>query len=95
LGSTGRDFLHGHLFFLRPSEGLGIFNRLYHEYSLSIDNLFVFLLFFRYFSVPVEYEQKALIWGIIIALITRGIFIFAGIALINNFHWVIYIFGLS
>ena len=63
------------------------------EYSLSIDNLFVFLLFFRYFSVPVEYEQKALIWGIIIALITRGIFIFAGIALINNFHWVIYIFG--
>jgi tellurite resistance protein TerC len=63
------------------------------EYSLSIDNLFVFLLFFRYFSVPVEYEQKALIWGIMIALITRGIFIFAGIALINNFHWVIYIFG--
>jgi tellurite resistance protein TerC len=63
------------------------------EYSLSIDNLFVFLLFFRYFSVPVEYEQKALIWGIIIALIARGIFIFAGIALINNFHWVIYIFG--
>jgi tellurite resistance protein TerC len=63
------------------------------EYSLSIDNLFVFLLFFRYFSVPAEYEQKALIWGIIIALIMRGIFIFAGIALINKFHWVIYIFG--
>ena len=63
------------------------------EYSLSIDNLFVFLLFFRYFFVPVEYEQKALIWGIIIALLMRGIFIFAGIALINKFHWVIYIFG--
>ena len=63
------------------------------EYSLSIDNLFVFLLFFRFFRVPAEYEQKALIWGIMIALITRGIFIFAGIALINNFHWVIYIFG--
>ncbi len=63
------------------------------EYSLSIDNLFVFLLFFRYFFVPIEYEQKALIWGIIIALIMRGIFIFAGIALINKFHWVIYIFG--
>jgi tellurite resistance protein TerC len=43
--------------------------------------------------VPVEYEQKALIWGIIIALIMRGIFIFAGIALINKFHWVMYIFG--
>jgi tellurite resistance protein TerC len=63
------------------------------EYSLSIDNLFVFLLFFRYFFVPAEYEQKALIWGIIIALIMRGIFIFAGIALINTLHWVIYIFG--
>jgi len=63
------------------------------EYSLSIDNLFVFLLFFRYFSVPAEYEQKVLIWGIMIALIMRGIFIFAGIALINKFHWIIYIFG--
>jgi tellurite resistance protein TerC len=63
------------------------------EYSLSIDNLFVFLLFFHYFSVPAEYEQKALIWGIIITLIMRGIFIFAGIALINEFHWIIYIFG--
>ena len=63
------------------------------EYSLIIDNLFVFLIFFRYFFVPVEYEQKALIWGIIIALLMRGIFIFAGIALINKFHWVIYIFG--
>jgi tellurite resistance protein TerC len=64
------------------------------EYSLSIDNLFVFLLFFRYFSVPVEYQQKALIWGIMIALIMRGIFIFTGIALINEFHWIIYIFGI-
>ncbi|HUN55718.1 MAG TPA: TerC family protein [Smithella sp.] len=64
------------------------------EYSLSIDNLFVFLLIFRYFSVPVEYEQKALIWGIMIALMMRGIFIFAGIALINEFHWIIYIFGI-
>jgi tellurite resistance protein TerC len=63
------------------------------EYSLSIDNLFVFLLFFRYFRVPAEYEQKSLIWGIIIALIMRGIFIFAGIALINKFHWIIYVFG--
>ena len=63
------------------------------EYSLSIDNLFVFLLFFRYFSVPAEYEQKSLTWGIIIALIMRGIFIFAGIALINKFYWIIYVFG--
>lgn len=63
------------------------------EYSLSIDNLFVFLLLFRYFNVPHEYEHKALFWGILLALITRGIFIFAGVALINTFHWIMYIFG--
>jgi tellurite resistance protein TerC len=64
------------------------------EYSLSIDNLFVFLLIFRYFRVPPEYEHKTLFWGILLALITRGIFIFAGVALINTFHWIIYVFGL-
>jgi len=63
------------------------------EESLSIDNLFVFLLLFRYFKVPHEYEHKALFWGILLALITRGIFIFAGVALVNTFHWIIYIFG--
>lgn len=63
------------------------------EYSLSIDNLFVFLLLFRYFNVPQEYEHKALFWGILLALVTRGVFIFAGVALINTFHWIIYIFG--
>jgi len=63
------------------------------EYSLSIDNLFVFLLLFRYFRVPLAYEHKALFWGILLALITRGIFIFAGVALINKFHWIMYIFG--
>ncbi len=63
------------------------------EYSLSIDNLFVFMLIFRYFGVPHAYEHKALFWGIFLALVTRGIFIFAGVALINAFHWVMYIFG--
>jgi tellurite resistance protein TerC len=85
---AGIYYLYGHQKALEFLTGYLI------EYSLSIDNLFVFLLFFRYFSVPAEYEQKALIWGIMIALIARGIFIFAGIALINNFHWVIYIFGI-
>ena len=64
------------------------------EYSLSIDNLFVFLLLFRYFCVPPEYEHKTLFWGILLALVTRGVFIFAGVALINKFHWVMYVFGL-
>ena len=86
-------FCAGVYFFYGHQKALEFLTGYLIEYSLSIDNLFVFLLFFRYFSVPVEYEQKALIWGIIIALIMRGIFIFAGIALINKFHWVMYIFG--
>jgi len=63
------------------------------EYSLSIDNLFVFMLIFRFFGVPHAYEHKALFWGIFLALVTRGVFIFAGVALINTFSWVMYIFG--
>ncbi|MFO7569379.1 MAG: TerC family protein [Smithellaceae bacterium] len=63
------------------------------EYSLSIDNLFVFMLIFRFFAVPRELEHKALFWGILLALITRAVFIMAGVALINTFHWVMYIFG--
>jgi tellurite resistance protein TerC len=63
------------------------------EYSLSVDNLFVFLLIFRYFHVPHQYEHKALFWGILMALITRAIFILAGVVLINKFSWIIYIFG--
>jgi tellurite resistance protein TerC len=86
-------FCAGVYFFYGHHKALEFLTGYLVEYSLSIDNLFVFLLFFRYFSVPVEYEQKALIWGIIITLIMRGIFIFVGIALINEFHWIIYIFG--
>jgi len=63
------------------------------ELSLSVDNLFIFLLVFRYFKVPAEYQHGVLFWGIIGALVMRAIFIFAGVALINRFHWVIYIFG--
>ncbi len=63
------------------------------EESLSVDNLFVFLLIFRYFRVEGVYQHKVLFWGIIGALIMRGIFIFAGVALIARFHWIIYLFG--
>lgn len=63
------------------------------ELSLSVDNLFVFLLLFRYFKVVGEYQHKVLFWGIVGALVFRGIFIFAGVALLNRFHWIIYIFG--
>ncbi|HWR14525.1 MAG TPA: TerC family protein [Terriglobales bacterium] len=63
------------------------------EESLSVDNLFVFLLIFKYFKVPSQYQHKVLFWGIIGALVMRFIFIWAGVALINRFHWIIYIFG--
>ena len=63
------------------------------EYSLSVDNIFVFILIFSYFAVKSQYQHKILFWGILGALIMRGIFIFAGIALINRFHWIVIIFG--
>jgi len=64
------------------------------EEALSVDNLFVFLMIFSYFRVPSEYQHKVLFWGIIGALAMRAAFILAGIALIQKFHWVMYIFGL-
>jgi tellurite resistance protein TerC len=63
------------------------------EYSLSVDNIFVFILIFTYFAVKAEYQHKILFWGIVGALVMRGIFIFAGVALINRFHWIVLIFG--
>ena len=63
------------------------------EYSLSVDNIFVFILIFTYFAVKPEYQHRVLFWGILGALIMRAIFIFAGIALINRFHWIVLIFG--
>lgn len=63
------------------------------EYSLSVDNIFVFILIFSYFAVKDQYQHKILFWGIVGALIMRGIFIFAGVALINRFHWIVIIFG--
>jgi len=63
------------------------------EYSLSIDNLFVFIIIMARFSVPRKYQQEVLMFGIIIALILRGIFIILGAAVIENYSWVFYIFG--
>ena len=63
------------------------------EYSLSVDNIFVFILIFSYFAVKGQYQHKILFWGILGALIMRGMFIFAGVALINRFHWIVIIFG--
>jgi tellurite resistance protein TerC len=63
------------------------------EKSLSVDNIFVFLLIFSYFRVPPEYQHRVLFWGIVAAAAIRGVFIFAGVTLIAKFHWLIYVFG--
>jgi tellurite resistance protein TerC len=63
------------------------------EYSLSIDNLFVFLAIFTYFAVPREAQRKVLLWGILGAIFFRGIFIFLGISLISRFHFLVYLLG--
>jgi tellurite resistance protein TerC len=63
------------------------------ELSLSVDNLFVFLLIFRFFKVPPDHQHKVLFWGILGALIMRAIFIAAGVGLIQKFHWIVYVFG--
>lgn len=63
------------------------------EKSLSVDNIFVFVLIFSSFNVPPQYQHRVLFWGVLGALIMRAVFIFAGVALIDRFHWIIYIFG--
>jgi len=63
------------------------------ELSLSVDNLFIFLVIFNYFAVPEEQQRRVLFWGILGALVMRGIFIGAGVGLIHRFHWLLYILG--
>jgi tellurite resistance protein TerC len=63
------------------------------EYSLSVDNLFIFIIILSKFAVPKQYQQTALMVGIVLALVMRGIFIAVGAAAINNFSWIFYLFG--
>jgi len=83
----------GIYFFYGHTPALEYFTAYLIEYSLSIDNIFVFIIIFRYFCLPRELEHKALFWGIILALVTRLVFILAGVSLINTFSWVTYLFG--
>ncbi|MBZ5571765.1 MAG: TerC family protein [Acidobacteriia bacterium] len=64
------------------------------ELSLSIDNLFIFLLIFRFFRVPPNHQHKVLFWGIVGALVMRAVFVVVGIGLIHRFHWILYLFGI-
>ena len=63
------------------------------EYSLSVDNMFVFIVIFSYFKIPLRYQHQVLFYGILGAIVFRGLFIAIGVALIERFHWIIYIFG--
>jgi tellurite resistance protein TerC len=63
------------------------------EYALSVDNLFVFVVLFRFFAVPSEHQHRVLFWGILGALAMRALFIFAGVAVVERFHWTIYVLG--
>ncbi|MDV2990133.1 MAG: TerC family protein [Dehalogenimonas sp.] len=79
--------------FAGSHHALNYFSAYVVEEALSVDNLFVFLMLFTYFCVPREYRHRVLFWGIIGAILMRAAFIFGGIALINSFHWIIYVFG--
>ena len=63
------------------------------EYALSVDNIFVFLVIFTFFAVPVEQQRRVLFWGIFGAMVMRGIFLFCGVALVERFHWTVWILG--
>jgi len=85
---------NGILYYWRgPVQAMEFFTGYLVEKALSIDNIFVFIMIFSYFQVPAAYQHKVLFWGILGALVMRAIFIFAGIALIEKFHFTIYIFG--
>jgi tellurite resistance protein TerC len=78
---------------LGGAKALEFFTGYLVELSLSADNVFVFLLIFTYFRVPLAHQHKVLFWGILGALVMRGVFIAAGVTLIQRFHMVIYVFG--
>jgi len=76
-----------------PTAGLEFLTGYLIEKALSVDNIFVFLVILSYFAVPKDHQHRVLFWGILGALIMRAVFIFAGAALLEAFHWVIYVFG--
>lgn len=76
-----------------PTKGLEFLTGYVIEKALSVDNIFVFIVIFRYFAVRPEYQHRVLFWGILGALVLRGIFIAAGTALITRFDWIILVFG--
>src|SRR6059058_2002476 len=77
-----------------PDKALEFLTGYVIEYSLSVDNIFVFVIIFAYFKVPPMAQHRALVWGIVGALIMRGIMILLGVTLVSRFHFILYIFGI-
>ena len=86
-------FNAGLYLFAGPEPALQFFTGYLIEKSLSVDNIFIFVLLFTFFKVPAAYQHRVLYWGILGALIMRGTLIAVGVALIESFHWIIYLFG--
>jgi len=84
---------HNENWTLATNKAIEFFTGYLIELSLSVDNLFVFLLIFSYFKVPKEFQHRVLFWGIMGALVMRMVMIFAGAELVERFHWIIYVFG--
>ena len=80
-------------FRMGPQPALEFFTAYIVELCLSVDNVFVFIVIFQYFRVDPRYQHRVLFWGIVGAVVMRALFIFAGIGLINAFHWIIFVFG--
>jgi tellurite resistance protein TerC len=80
-------------YYFNQQKALEFFTGYLIEKSLSVDNIFVIILIFSYFKVPLVYQHKVLFWGILGALVMRVIFILTGVELIHRFHWLVYIFG--
>lgn len=76
-----------------PERGLEFLTGFLIEKALAVDNIFVFVVLFSYFAVPASLQHKVLFWGILGALVMRAVFIFLGAALLQHFHWVMYVFG--
>lgn len=87
------SFDGGIYFFIGREKALQFLTGYLIEKSLSVDNLFVFLMIFEYFNVPDKYQPRVLHWGIMGALVMRFVMIFAGVQLLRWFHWMIYVFG--
>src|SRR6202040_205437 len=76
-----------------PDRALDFLTGYLIEYSLSVDNIFVFVLIFAYFKVPPISQHRVLVWGIVGALVMRGIMIWLGVSLVSRFHFILYFFG--